>query len=235
MHYRFGSILALSLVLSACQTAPGPRDETPRPAETLSPLPELPVAAGRHYRIDSDESEVRILVFKAGALERFGHNHVVRAKDVSGDLYLTGDLAESGFELTIPLEGFVVDPPEARAVEGEGFRTELSDEARRSTRENMLGPDGLDADRHPVIRIRSADLVGPPWQMDATVRITLHGVTRQRTVPIAIVRDKETLTVIGRFELNQTDYGIEPYSAFGGGLRVADELRVRFRLVARRG
>lgn len=235
MHYRIAPVFVLALVLSACQTAPGTLDEGPEQAESLSPLPELPAGEGRHYRIDPDDSDVRVLVFKAGALARFGHNHVVRADEVNGDVYLTDEPADSGFEITIPLAGFVVDPPQARAVEGEDFESELSDEARQATRENMLGSDGLDADRHPEIRIRSAGLVGPPWQMDATIRITLNGVTRERTVPIAVVRDDQTLTVIGRFDLNQTDYGLKPFTAMGGGLKVADELRVRFRLVARRG
>jgi len=223
------------LLAAGCQTGPAPSGESSTPAGELAPAPDLPKDPGVAYAVDSAASDVRILVYKAGPLAKFGHNHVIQARDIRGTVYVTDPLAGSGFEITVPLAGFRVDPPDARAVEGEAFSTEPSDEARRATRENMLGADGLAADQYPEIRIRSVDLMGPEWQMDAVVRITLHGVTRERTIPIAVFRKDGRLTVIGAFDLRQTNYGVEPYTAFGGGLKVADRVRIRFRLVARSG
>jgi hypothetical protein len=38
----------------------------------------------------------------------------------------------------------------------------------------------------------------------------------------------------GELRLRQSDFGITPFSVLGGALTVEDELRVRYRLLARR-
>jgi hypothetical protein len=42
------------------------------------------------------------------------------------------------------------------------------------------------------------------------------------------------LIVSGELPIKQTDLGLTPFSAMLGALQVQDELRVRFRIVARR-
>ena len=225
---RLLAALLGSVLLTACQTAP----VTGAAAPATAPLPELPVPGAAHYVLDADESEVRFLVYRAGALASFGHNHVIQAKALSGDVYLAQDFRSSGFSLRLPVSDFVVDAPEARAVEGPDFATQPSAAAIDGTRKNMLGPDLLDAAHYPEVQVRAVKLLGPDWGPDATVRIELHGVSRDLTVPIAVARDGDTLAVTGGFDLRQSDFGLKPFSILGGGLQVADALRVRFHLVA---
>jgi polyisoprenoid-binding protein YceI len=216
-----------AVLLSACQTAP-----VAVSAAATTPLPPLPMEGAAHYVIDANLSDVRFLVYRAGALASFGHDHVIQAKELSGDVYLTQDFQASGFTLTLPVAGFVVDPPEARSVEGPDFAKQPSAAAIEGTRKNMLGPDLLDAEHFPAVQVRSVKLLGPDWGPDATVRIELHGASRELSVPIAVDRSGDTLSVTGAFDIKQSDFGITPYSALGGGLQVADTLRVRFHLVA---
>jgi hypothetical protein len=42
------------------------------------------------------------------------------------------------------------------------------------------------------------------------------------------------LRISGEFPLRQSDYGIEPFSFAGGALRLKDELKFNFELVARK-
>lgn len=225
-----GVMLLVGSSLTACQTAP----TTGAVAPSTAPLPALPVPGALHYVIDPKLSDVRFLVYKAGALASFGHDHVIQAKDMQGDVYLAKDFTASGFSLTLPVSGFVVDDPAARSVEGPDFAKQPSQAAIDGTRKNMLGPDLLDADHYPDVTIRSVKFSGPDWGPDATVRIELHGATRDITVPIAVERSGDTLTVTGSFDFKQTDFGLKPFSALGGGLQVADGMRVRFRLVAQK-
>ncbi len=221
-----GAAVAL---LSACQTVPVTGGTTPA-STALSPLP---VPGATHYVLDAGKSDVRFLVYRAGALALLiGHNHVIQAKELSGDVYLAPDFQASGFALTLPVAGFAVDAPEARAVEGPDFATQPSAAAIDGTRKNMLGPGGLDAAHYPEVHIRSVRLLGPDWGPDATVRIELHGVSRDLSVPIAVSHEGDALNVTGSFELKQSDFGMAPFSVAGGGLQVADALRVRFHLVA---
>lgn len=218
-------------LLAACQTAPTVSSAVP-PA--LTALPPLPVPGAEHYVVQADISDVRFLVYRAGALASFAHDHVILAKDITGDAYLAQDFQASGFSLTLPVAGFVVDDPAARSVEGPDFAKQPSAAAIDGTRKNMFGPGVLDAARFPEIHIRSVKLLGPDWGPDATVRIELRGVARDVSVPIAVSRSGDTLDVNGSFDLKQSDFGITPFSALGGAIQVADMLRVRFHLVAQK-
>ena len=222
------SLLGLAALVTACQSVPTTRGTAP----ALAPVAPLDTAGAEHYAVRPELSDIRFLVYKAGPLAAFGHDHVIQATQASGDVYLQGDFTRSGFNLTLPVVGFTVDAPEARAVEGADFAKQPSDQAVADTRKNMLGPKELDAEHYPEITLRSVSLVGPDWQPDLTLRLTLHGVERELQLPVTLERGAGRLTVSGSFEVRQSDYGISPLSILGGGLSVVDTVRVRFRIVA---
>lgn len=225
------SCLSLAgILLAACQTTP----TAPHKPQALPPLPPLPVPGAAHYVVHAELSDVRFLVYRAGALASFGHDHVIQAKDIHGDVYLAKDFQTSGFSLTLPVAGFVVDDPKARSEEGPDFAKQPSASAVDGTHKNMLSEGLLDAAHFPEVHIRSVKLVGPESGPATTVRIELRGVARDLSVPIHVENSGDTLSVNGAFDLKQSDFGITPFSALGGGLQVADALRVRFRLVAQK-
>ena len=225
------TLLAL-LLQAACQTyAPGPGPG----AAALPPAPPLPVQGSTHLSVDSDASELRILVYRGGPLAQFGHNHVILAHGLQGDVYLARHWRESGFRLRIPVQDLEVDPPAARREEGAGFATQPSAQAITGTRSNMLGPAVLDAGQFPDIIIRSLAISGSRQSPAIRVRITLHGVSRDLTLPVSLQLDDSRIDVHGTAELLQSDFGITPFSVMGGGLRVQDRLLIRFHLVASRG
>jgi polyisoprenoid-binding protein YceI len=174
-----------------------------------------------------------MLVYRDGPLARFGHNHVIVGR-VEGELHAGENAAASAFRLEIPVAAFEVDPPRARAQEGEDFASQVSNAAREGTRTNMLGKDVLDAASHPFVRIESVMLAGPDWNPTITARVTLRGTTRDLRFPAAVFRQSDTLAVIASFKLSQSAFGITPFTALNGGLLVRDVLDVRIRLVARR-
>jgi polyisoprenoid-binding protein YceI len=219
------------LALAACQATP-PAEHTAAPAPGARVEAQLAVGAQR-YAVQSAQSQIRLLVYRAGPLARFGHNHVI-VGPVRGEVWAGRTSEQSGFLLEIPVEALSVDSAAARAEEGEEFAAQVSVEARQGTREHMLGEDVLDAPRYPVIRVESASLTGPRWNPSVVARATLRGATRELKFPAAVVEQGDRLTVIASFALRQSDFGIEPYSALGGGLRVTDEIRVRIRVEAHR-
>jgi polyisoprenoid-binding protein YceI len=183
--------------------------------------------------VDPQASEIRLLVYRDGPLARFGHNHVVVGR-VQGEIRAGDAATSSGFRLEIPVESLAVDPPAARAEEGEEFAASVSDPARRGTRENMLGADVLDAANYPLIRIESVALAGPRWAPAVTARVTLRGKARDLRFPAAVVQQGDQVVVIASFTISQSEFGIKPFAALNGGLRVRDALDVRIRVVARR-
>jgi len=216
------------LFLAACQSPPEPR---PTPVSTLPALPAIPAAATR-YAVRSDLSDVRFLVYRAGPLAALGHHHAIQAKTITGEIHLANDFHRSGFSLVLPVADFQVDPPAARQAEGVEFATLPDADAIAGTTRNMLGAKVLDADHYPQITIRSVSLTGPQWAPDITIRIALRGVEHDVSVPVSIDRHDEQLTVTAVFEIAQSDFGIAPLSVLGGGLQVADRVKVRMRVVA---
>lgn len=232
---RVGRVTAFSLLfagaalLAACQTVP-----VMKAPPVLAPLPPLPTQNTTHYSIEPARSDVRFLVYRAGPLASFGHNHVIQATHIQGDIYLGADLQHSGFTLSLPVKDFEVDAPQARTVEGPDFAKQPSAQAVQATYTNMLGTGELDTAAYPDVRIRSVGFTGPEWEPDATVRIELHGVARDITLPIALEHCGRLLIASGAFEIHQSDFGIRPFSILGGGLQVADTVKVRFHLVAQK-
>lgn len=225
-------LTTLIFVLSGCQVSPTATKENTIIEPALSPVPKLPITGADHYSISPNQSEIRILVYKGGPLAKFGHNHVMLAKQVTGDIYETSSLHDSAFILSFPVEKIEIDPPDARAQEGKEFDTRPSPEAIDGTRKNMLGPEVLDAEHYPDITIRSAGFYGPDKNTRAKIQITMHGVTRELSTPVSIEQYGSTLTADGKMIIRTSDFGIKPFSVLGGGLQVQDEVKIRFHIVA---
>jgi polyisoprenoid-binding protein YceI len=217
-----------ALALSACQALP--------PAMTAPAVAPPAVApeslSGKRYIVDPQASEIRLLVYRDGPMARVAHNHVISGK-VRGEIYVSDVAAASGFRIEIPVESFAVDAPALRAEEGEEFSASVSDQARKGTRDNMLGKDVLDAAHYPTILIESGTLLGPRWNPDVTAHITVRGKTSELEFPAAVFEQPGSLTVIAAFRVLQSDLGITPYSILGGAVRVRDAIDIRIRLVAR--
>jgi polyisoprenoid-binding protein YceI len=205
------------------------------PPEELPAL-SRPAAQGLSYTVIPDESLLTVAVFRAGTLARAGHNHVIASHDVTGTVYVNPEIERSSFELKVPVSSMTIDEPELRAVEGEEFPPDVPQSARDGTRRNMLSPAVLDGERYPEITLVSERLELTADGMLAQVQVRILDQVRTIAVPVHYDKDelsKNTLRVTGEVTLKQTDLGMTPFTALGGMLAVKDEMRVRFRIVAR--
>ncbi len=227
-------VAVIVLALSGCVTQP-----EPPPVPQAAPVGfdalerEYRDAASRGesvYRINREESMVRILAFRAGPLARLGHDHAVISHQISGFArVLAGNAMQA--DLHLDVMELIVDDPQARAAAG--MESEPTAEDIKGTRRNMLS--SLDADRYPTVLLHvavpSLDFPATGADVIATVELTLHGVTRPLAVPVHVVTDGGGFRVTGAFDVRQTDFGITPFSVFGGALSVRDELELTFELV----
>ena len=234
MFKGFG-IGVLSLVLAACG-APRPRPTAPQnPVESAAKAGSTP--SGRVYRVDEGQSELRVLVYRAGPLARFGHNHVMVNRSLSGTLELADTAVGSMFHLSVPAAGFVVDDAQARREEGADFPGEIPDDAKSGTLQNMLSAAVLDADEFPQITVNGVaipDAQGSPaaGALMATVSINVAGHDSEIAAPFALQLDSHHLSATGSLELRQSALGLTPYSLMLGALQVQDAMTIKFRIVA---
>jgi polyisoprenoid-binding protein YceI len=225
--------------LAGCPTrAHGPESapETKIGAAPAAPssLP-APAHEGRPYDVDSRGSLLTILAFRGGALAKAGHNHVIASHDISGTFYVPEDVLHSTFELHVPVAQLSIDEPELRVQEGPDFPAEVPESAKEGTRRNMLSEALLSAAQYPDITLvgQHIDRAAMGAAVRAEVQVGIRGQTHTVSVPVVYSLAKGELTASGELPIRQTDLGLTPFSAMLGALQVQDELRVRFRIVAR--
>jgi hypothetical protein len=233
--FRNVGVVVLVLALAACG-APKARHGGPQnPHEPVRPA-DLQVS-GKTYRVDASQSELRVLVYRAGPLARFGHNHVVINRALRG----TVDPAQgaAAFQLTVPAAGFAVDDAQARGEEGPDFAADVPDAAKSGTLQNMRGAAVLDADEFPIITVNSIAVLTKQDAPDsdlgktiATVLISVAGHESTIEVPFTLQSDSSRLTATGSLELRQSDLGLTPYSLMLGALQVQDLMTIKFKIVA---
>jgi len=185
------------------------------------------------FALDPAASTVRIHVFRDGRAARLGHNHVLAAPRFRGFACVPAAPADARFDLVFRLDELTFDDPAHRALLGPAYASLLSAEAIAGTREHMLGESNMQADRFPEVRIHAVQVSGEGPRLAARIAVTLHGQTREQSVPLRVAGLPGQLQVAGSFVLRQTDFGIAPYSVAGGLLAVKDEVVVDFELAGR--
>ena len=226
MRPAWRRLAAAALLVAGCAQAP-----PAAPPGAPSGAPDLESAyyrdaAGRGakvYRVEPGDSLVVMRVYRGGSLARLGHDHVVSSREARGFV----DADNGRCDLYVAAESLVVDDRAQRAAAGLGDTPSESDIA--GTRSNML-EKVLEADRFPfvVLRVRS---VG---EGALQAELTLHGVTRPLRIPAKVDPGPERIEVRGGFALNQSDFGIAPFSALGGALAVQDRVDLSFEIRAAR-
>jgi YceI-like domain len=183
----------------------------------------------------SSESVLIILAFRGGALAKAGHNHVIASHDVRGTFYVPEDVLQSTFELHIPVGQLSIDEPELRTQEGADFPPQVPDSAKEGTRRNMLSEALLNGAQYPELILSSQRIQPGPMGTSvlADVQVTVRGQSHVIPVPVAYSLVGGELVALGDLRIKQSDLGLTPFSAMLGALQVQDELRVRFRIVAR--
>ena len=217
-------------LLAGCTGAGSPAGGPAAPSDQPADMAPSALPEGQRYEVDPEASHLRIVLGTAGPLANLGHPHVIGGPVIAGEIIIADPWEDSAFRLQIPVESLQVDPPAWRAAEG--FDPEVPESDIAATRDNMLSETQLNAAEHPMIRIDSLAIRGPQWQPDITLQMTVAGETSVHRVPVALEWDADQLTATGQLRTTFTALGLEPYSALGGALRVADEFFMRFRVRA---
>jgi polyisoprenoid-binding protein YceI len=183
-------------------------------------------ADGATYAVANDESSVVIHVGKAGLFAFAGHEHVVAAQRVRGEIHVvSGDATQSRVVLSFEAASLRVDE-----------RAEPPGDAPR-VQEAMLGPRVLDVARFPTVTFTSTAVTGRAtalgdYELEIAGDLTLHGVTRRVSLRSHVELGAAALTATAHVVLRQTDYGISPVTV-AGVVKVKDELALDFVILAR--
>lgn len=191
-------------------------------------------SVGRPVAFQVDPEASRIYV-KAGTTARFGHGHGIEGRLSSGSIALGGR-----GELVVDMRSLTADTPAARRYVG--LSGVVSDPDRQATDAQMHGDRVLNVAHHPratytitSAKPRDGQAPGAPGFYRLTGQFMLHRVVRRLSL-LALAEPTETPGVLrlrGSISILQSDFGITPFSALGGRVRVADRVDIWSDLVLR--
>jgi polyisoprenoid-binding protein YceI len=176
------------------------------------------------YPLGPEAGRLLLRTTRTGLGAKAGHDLTIEVTRWHGSATVdTADLA--GCSVTVDVD---VDSFEVR--EGTGGVKPLTDsdraEIKKTIREKVLHPE-----RHPTIGYRSTGVSGSAESFTIDGELTIAGTTRPISVHGRLTDDRAH----GSATVVQTHWGIRPYSAFFGALKLRDEVEIQFDLALRPG
>ena len=176
------------------------------------------------YRLDPKPSRFTIRVTAGGLLSAFGHNPLIGVREFSGEVRFDPASPESAsIRMQVP----------SGSLEVAG---DVNEKDRREI-EQMMHEQVLESGSYPVIEFQSSDVKVTSTgagQFRAVIsgELSLHGVTRPQTIVARVTANGDRLRASGEFSIYQTEYGIQLVTVAGGALKVKDELKASFEILA---
>jgi polyisoprenoid-binding protein YceI len=171
------------------------------------------IKVGAHS-LGPDDGTLSIRTGRSGAAAKAGHNLLIRVTSWEATLEVGVDPSESRLTLD-------ADATSLRVLEGTGGMQALGEEDKAS----VLQTIDDDVLKREQIEFRSTDLqtAAGGGRISVKGELKLLGKTRPIAFEIAVSEDGK---LSGSAIVKQTDWGIKPYSALFGALKVADEVEV---------
>ncbi|HQU30288.1 MAG: YceI family protein [Planctomycetia bacterium] len=176
------------------------------------------------YQVNASSGKLFVYTFKEGFLSAVAHDLLI-------------EVADFQVKLSVPAEGIHVSTVEATiqacslkvicAMKDGLHRYDMLKEKDKADIEEAMCKEVLHTDKHPVINFRSTDIQEKDGAYLVKGDLTLHGVTRPVEFHARTTTGKD---LKGKVALSQKDYGIKPYKAFLGTLKVKNEVEITFDL-----
>jgi polyisoprenoid-binding protein YceI len=186
-----------------------------------------PARAGlAHFIVDPKASRFTVQAFASGILSAMGHNPKIGIRTFSGEVDFNAEAIEGGaLRLTVQSASLAVQDG-------------ISDKDRREM-ERLMKEDVLEVAKYPEIRYEAKTIAvsrvdGSLYSATLNGNLSLHGVTLPLPITARIATFGELLRTSGEFTLRQSEYQIKPVSVAGGALKLKDEVKFSFEMIARK-
>lgn len=178
------------------------------------------------YVADTRASQFTAQVFSGGLLSAFGHSPTIAISDFAAEAEVNlEDIEKASLKVTIQSAALTV-------------KDDIADKDRREI-ERAMHEDILESSSYPEIVYESSNVSATKsaeeqYSVTLNGELTMHGITHPESVPARIVVDGDSLRAFGTFTVRQTDYELKLASVAGGALKVKDEVKFSFNILARK-
>lgn len=168
-------------------------------------------------RFEPDRAELLVFTYKAGLLSSIAHDLRIRVTR----FWIEADSEAPSVRAEMDADSLHVET----AMRNGRAHSGLDEKDKREIEGNIRN-DVLDTRRHPKIRFTSTrvERIGDGWRVEGDLE--LGGATR----PIRLRAAAEGDLLVIEHTLHQPDWGIRPYRAALGTLRVQADVKVRVSL-----
>jgi polyisoprenoid-binding protein YceI len=178
----------------------------------------MAIHAGRH-QFGTDKGRITLRTFRDGLAAQAGHDLTIDAVRWSGQLDVAEDLAPASLTVKIDLGALVVR-------DGTGGIKPLTDRDKREI--SVTARKVLVADRYPEATFSTTSFE-PGAAGGGTITGTLALAGKSKPQHLAVSQPSPG-HYVAKATIRQTDFGLKPYSAFLGSLKVADQVEVEIEL-----
>ena len=178
------------------------------------------------YRIDASNSTFMVHANRTGLLWFKGHSHRIAVRDFSGEASLTLDVVNpASLQMSVRAASLEETDPV--------FTQQQKAIINKELKEIVLEPD-----KYPEIAFQSTDVKG--GFVDGKIKVViggnliLHGVTKRIEIPATVTLSGDSLRAQGEFDIDRDDFGVRATSAFHGMIRVKNNIKFVFDIIAER-
>jgi len=177
-----------------------------------------------HYRFDPSQGRFTAQAFAAGLLSAFAHSPTFAVRDFRGELrFEAGQVDGLGLDLTARADSLdLLDKVSA------SDRREIDERMRRDVLQLAVFPEIL----YQAADVPAESTGRDEFRLRIDGRLTLHGVTQPRPIDAVLKVFKDGILLRGECHLRPSDYRIRPVTALGGTIKLKDEMRIVFELIA---
>ena len=178
------------------------------------------------YFIDRSSSKFTVRAFATGMLSSFGHSPTFAIRDFEGDVDFSPDALSAG----------------ALHLKVRADSLEVMDDVKNKDRqeiESTMNESVLESAKYPEISFAGTGVSASPlgenrYRAAVNGNLTLHGSTQPVSIATQVTLLGDMLRASGEFPLSQASFGIAPVRVAAGALKIKDELKVSFDIVARK-
>src|SRR5262245_10158199 len=184
-------------------------------------------AQSKTYTIVPSESSFWVFVGKAGLFSGLAHDHEIGVKQFSGKVILPQSGAAGGsLSLDIDARSLIVLDKKPSEEDKKKISSSMHTEVLESAKYEKIS--------FKSVSVSDLKQTGEnAYSFTLNGDLSLHGVTKRIAVPVNLTVAPQQLRAAGKYTLRQTDYGIKPYSAAGGTVKVKNDIVVNFNILAK--
>ena|SRR5580704_1749922 len=179
-----------------------------------------------HFAVDTNASLFTVQAFASGIVAVIAHSPKFAIRNFTGEMDFSPEtMQNASVKLAIQIGSL-----------------EIMDEVRGSERreiERVMFDEVLERNRYPQVEFKSTHVsavktAATTYKMNVMGDLSLHGTTRGMRMESQVMAGEDTLKAQGSFSILQSDYGLKIASVAGGTLKLKDELKCAYFIVARR-